>query len=150
MIVTAGQLWADKDKREVAAGKRQRLRVIGKTGGIFIQLRNEETGTISEVRADRNMKGFVLVEEAGTKGHAAPVPMAETVEAAQVETGPDPVEPVAPVVPPPVSSFPRRRLQGDALHTLLLQRRIIAAMRTGGLFVDWDALADYIEEYRSA
>jgi hypothetical protein len=44
-MVRHGQLWADRDSREVKAGKRQRLRVVGIHNETKqVHLNNEDTG----------------------------------------------------------------------------------------------------------
>ena len=66
--VRHGQLWADRDSREVKAGKRQHLRVVGlDTFGPretwAVHLNNEDTGIDTWVRRDRLLKRFRLVAE---------------------------------------------------------------------------------------
>lgn len=66
--VKYGQLWADKDSREVKAGKRQHLRVegldrFGARETWKVHLNNEDTGIESWVRQDRLVKRFRLVED---------------------------------------------------------------------------------------
>lgn len=68
VMVRHGQLWADRDSREVKAGKRQRLRVVGLDNfgpreTWAVHLNNEDTGIDTWVRRDRIFKRFRLVED---------------------------------------------------------------------------------------
>ena len=62
--IVVGQLWADRDSREVAKGDRQRLRVVSISGGsnARVEFRDEITGRISFV-ALRRINRFNQVEE---------------------------------------------------------------------------------------
>jgi hypothetical protein len=67
-MVRHGQLWADRDSREVKAGKRQRLRVIGIDNfgpreEWRVHLNNEDTGVDSWVKRSRIQKAFRLLQE---------------------------------------------------------------------------------------
>jgi hypothetical protein len=63
-MVRHGQLWADRDSREVKAGKRQRLRVVGIHNETKqVHLNNEDTGVDSWVKRDRLVNRFRLVQE---------------------------------------------------------------------------------------
>lgn len=62
--VRIGQLWADRDSREVKAGKRQHLRVVGIHNETKqVHLNNEDTGVDSWVKRSRMGKAFRLVQE---------------------------------------------------------------------------------------
>jgi hypothetical protein len=62
-MVRHGQLWADRDAREVRRGTRQRLRVVGIDHAAGIHLNNEDSGVDSWVRRDRLIRRFRLVQE---------------------------------------------------------------------------------------
>jgi len=69
--IRLGQTWADNDPREIKAGTRQRLRVIGYCRPPFCEeakahLRNEETGVETWVKFSRmrpNSRGYRLVQD---------------------------------------------------------------------------------------
>jgi hypothetical protein len=63
--VRIGQLWADRDAREVRAGNRQRLRVVGldqfgPRESWAVHLNNEDTGVDSWVKRSRIEKALRL------------------------------------------------------------------------------------------